>query len=142
MSETDSYDTSYIATFSERLYEQLGAYRELREGTDADGATSAAWETFDPYYFRTMVLALDRTFVDRSRRIEDQGEDLNPLQELRLLSAAIRDHDGVLTADPTIAYDPETSTTGLELGSPVVLDQVRFARLAEGVISEIQARYT
>lgn len=142
MSETDSYDISYLATFRERLFEQLGAYRELREGTDADGATSAEWETFDPYYFRTMVLALDRAFVDRSRRIEDQGENLTPLQELRLLSAAILDHDGVLTADPTIAYDPETSTTGLEVGSPVVLDQGSFARLAEGVLAEIEARCT
>lgn len=87
-----------------------------------------------------MVLALDRYFVHRVRKLE--GKDGNPLNEVRVLCDSLTDNDGVVAANPTIRMKPGESVLGLEIGDEIRLTEQGFRRLAERFLVEIESRYS
>jgi hypothetical protein len=71
--------------------------------------------SFEPLFFGNLVLRLECCcFVHRAGGSE--GKDGNPLNEVRMLSNSILQNGGVLTADKTIKYKPETSVLKLKIG--------------------------
>jgi hypothetical protein len=87
----------------------------------------------------SLVLALDAWFVHRARGKE--GKDGNPMNEVRVLCAAIVDHGGTLTPPSGIRLRPATSVLGLEPGPEVAVDADGFARLADGFLAAVQRAY-
>ena len=79
------------------------------------------------------------SYVHRLRKAE--GKDGNALNEVRMLAASLLEHDGVLTADSSVKYDPAKSVTGLAIGKRIALDRKSFERLAEAFFAEIAAKY-
>lgn len=94
---------------------------------------------FEATYFNNMVLVLDQLFVHRLRTVE--GKDGNALNEVRVLCSSIMEHGGVLTADPSIKLDAETSVLGLELGTKIALTRAEFVKLSGAYFSEIERKF-
>ena len=117
---------------------QLTSYDELKATSKATGA--AAEKTFEPLFLNHLVVVLDGYFMHRTRAVE--GKDGNPLNEVRMLAVSVLNHGGVLAADKTIKYSPETSVTGLAVGDQIRLDVDSFTRLFRGYFAELEARFT
>ncbi len=94
---------------------------------------------FEATFFNNMVLVLDQLFVHRLRTVE--GKDGNALNEVRVLCSSIMQHDGVLTADPSIKLHPETSVLQLELGSKIALTRAAFVKLSSAFFTEIERKF-
>ena len=116
-----------------------GAYADLVAATGSSKATTrVAVEAFEPRYFNNLTLVLDAYFMHRTRALE--GKDGNPLNEVRMLCSSLLTNDGVLAADKTIKYNPETSVLKLRGGrrdparreavSPALRSLLRGARAA------------
>ena len=127
------YELAYIQNCHAQITAQLDAYAALAMPA---GPTRAA---FDRLFFRNLVLALDHMFVHRTRGAE--GKDGNPLNEVRLLCAAVG-ADGKFAENPTIKYVPERSVLKLRPGDEVVLDARGFAQLADGFFAELARRFS
>jgi hypothetical protein len=59
-----------------------------------------------------------------------------------MLADSILRNRGVLSNDKTIAYTPESSTLGLEIGVEIRLDHEQFRRLSDAFFTELEARFT
>jgi len=128
----NTYPRAYVAACRKRMGDQLAAY-------DALGASKAAAARFEPLFFGHLVLALDACFVHRTRALE--GKDGNALNEVRMLCTSLLQHDGVMTADKTIKYDPAKSVLKLQIGADIALSASGFKRLAAAFFDEIGARF-
>jgi hypothetical protein len=113
----------------------MGAYRQLV-------LTADAWAVvgFEAVFFSHMVVALDRYFVHRTRGRE--GKDGNPLNEVRMLCNSILEHEGVLTTDKTIKYDPAKTVLAIAIGTPIRLKETDFNRLAAAFFAEMEKRFS
>jgi hypothetical protein len=138
-----SYPQDYVDACRRRMEAQLAAYDELTASLAGSGAGQAragkAIESFEPLFLGNLVLALDECFVHRTRAIE--GKDGNALNEVRMLCSSILRGGGVLTADKTIKYRPETSVLKLGIGDEVALDTARFRQLLDAFLAEIERRF-
>ena len=133
MLSVSTYNKEFVAACRGRIERQLAAYQALAAA--APGAAAA----FEADYFVSMLLALDHSFMHRGRGQE--GKDGNPLNEVRMLSVAILDNDGVLKKDSQIKYDAKTSVAGIAIGEPVVLTRETFGALAAAFCDEIGKRF-
>ncbi len=133
----NTYSQEHIARCRALVDAQMTAYRAL---VSQAGPTTSAREAFEHQFFNNLVLALDQMFVHRLRGQE--GKDGNPLNEVRLLSAAIVEHDGRLDKDKQIKLDPATSVLGLQVGDEVHMTEAQFVALATAFLDEIEARFT
>ena len=70
-----------------------------------------------------------------------EGKDGNPINEVRMLSDSVMEHDGVLTANNTIKYKPENSVLGYAIGDTIAIDEDGFRRLTAAFLDEIATRY-
>ena len=129
-----SFKPDYVAAARARIKRQLGMYDALAKGTK-----TAELQALEPAFFDSMVLGLELAFVHRLRKAE--GKDGNALNEVRMLATSLLEHDGMLTADSGIKYDPAKSVTGLAIGKKIALDRKVFERLAEAFLAEIAAKY-
>ena len=86
-----------------------------------------------------LVVALDRAFVHRVRK--NEGKDGNALNEVRMITDSILENGGVLAANSTIKYTPETAVLGLAVGDEIVVEADGFTRLLDAFLSEIESRY-
>ena len=129
------YPKEYVDECRARMKAQASAYRRL-----AASADEAAVESFTPFFFANLTVALDASFVHRTRAIE--GKDGNALNEVRMLCASILTNDGILTADRTIKYKPEASVLKLQLGDEIRLDEKRFRRLSDAFFAELERKFT
>ena len=120
-----SYPEVYVQLTAVKLADQLATY--------------AALAGFAPGYFNTMVLALDHHFMHRMRGAE--GKDGNPLNEVRMLSDSIMEHDGVLKENRTIRYKADKAVAGIAIGQGIALDAEVFERLAKAYLAEIGKRF-
>jgi hypothetical protein len=137
-----SYPQEYVDSCRRRMEAQLAAYDELAStvGTSAAEARAAkSLEAFEPLFIGNLVLALDESFVHRTRGME--GKDGNPLNEVRMICNSILHGGGVLTADKTIKYTPETSVLKLGLGDEIALDSEQFRLLLGAFLAEIARRF-
>ncbi len=137
-----TYPQDYIDECRAQMEAQLAAYKTLglRRSQDKASAIRSAVELFEPLFFNNLTLVLDSYFVHRTRAIE--GKDGNPLNEVRMLCTSILRNHGVLGADKTIKYKPETSVLKLQIGDEIRLDEAQFRALFEAFFSEIEARFT
>lgn len=134
-----SYNEVYVQLTAAKVEEQLAAYAALAAAVKGNAKAEAALAGFAPGYFNTMVLALDHHFMHRMRGAE--GKDGNPLNEVRMLSDSIMEHDGVLKENKTIKYKAEKAVAGIAVGQEVVLDVETFERLAKAYVAEIGKRF-
>ena len=134
-----TYPPDYIDACRARVREQLQAYDTLLAASGR-GKAATALASFAGPFFDNLVLALEMSFVHRTRAVE--GKDGNPLNEVRMLADSILRNRGVLSADKTIAYTPESSTLGLEIGAEIRLDHEQFRRLSDAFFTELEARFT
>jgi hypothetical protein len=142
MLAVNAYRQDYIDECRSRMEAQLAAYKTL--GVAAKRNTTAtvrtAFESFEPLFFNNLTLVLDSYFVHRTRALE--GKDGNPLNEVRMLCNSLLSNDGVLCADKTIKYNPETSVLKLRVGDEIRLDEQQFLQLFGAFFSEIQQKFT
>lgn len=129
-----SYKPDYIRTSLKAIDGHLAAYRKL-----AKAAAGPELDAFRQSYFRMLVLALDHQFLHRLRNAE--GKDGGPCNEVRMLCDAIKEHDGVMTKNNTIKYDPAKSVTGIKLGESIDLDEKTFSKLSKAFFEDVAARY-
>ena len=137
-----TYPQDYIDECRSRMEAQLAAYEKLASSARKDGASAfrSAAGSFEPLFFNNLILVLDAYFVHRTRAIE--GKDGNPLNEVRMLcNSILRDH-GVLSADKTIKYKPETSVLRLQVGDEIRLDGAQFRLLLDAFFGEVQHKFT
>lgn len=129
-----SYSKDFVAACRKRAQSQLKAFDGLVKtaGPKAEAA-------FAPDFFNTMVLALDHYFMHRQRSLE--GKDGNPLNEVRMLAVSLLEHDGVMSKDNTIKYDPAKAVTGIAIGDRVEMSRDTFSALAEAFFAEIEKRF-
>jgi hypothetical protein len=64
----------------------------------------SAIDSFEPYFFNHMILALDNYFLHKSRMMELKVG--NPLNEVMVLCNSIMINKGKLCSDKTIKLDP------------------------------------
>lgn len=93
----------------------------------------------DPALATALLLALDRRFVHRIRAAS--GKNTNPVTELELLAESLLDHDGVLTPNKVIRYEPERAVLGLAPGARIAPDADDVERLAEAFLAELAVRF-
>jgi hypothetical protein len=134
-----TYTQDHIDQARRRIAEQVSTYDDLVATTGSGGGPDTV-DAFAGRLFENLVIVLDHLFMHRLRGRE--GKDGNPANEVRMLSLSLVEHGGVLTADKTIKYEPETSVLGLAVGDRVTIDQSGFARLAEAYFAEIEKRFT
>ncbi|MEO6014931.1 MAG: hypothetical protein ABIQ30_15275 [Devosia sp.] len=129
-----SYSQDFIIACRKRAEKQLKLYDALAKKAGKEMGP------FAPEFFNTMVLALDHYFMHRLRGKE--GKDGNPLNEVRMLAASLLEHDGVMSADSTIKYDPRKSVTGIAIGEKIDIDRATFETLADGFFAEIANKFS
>jgi hypothetical protein len=95
--------------------------------------------SFEPLFFGNLVLALECCFVHRARGLRGQGRQSAEwgADALEFDSA----ERGVLMADKTIKYKPETSVLTLKIGGKIELSAAEFARLAEAFFAEMETKF-
>ena len=134
-----SYPEVYVQLTAAKVEEQLAAYTALAAAVTGNAKAEAALAAFAPGYFNTMLLALDHHFMHRMRGAE--GKDGNPLNEVRMLSDSIMEHDGVLKDNRTIKYKAEKTVAGVAVGQEIALDAETFERLAKAYLEEMGKRF-
>jgi hypothetical protein len=134
-----SYPEVYVQLTASRIDEQRAAYTALAAAVKGNEAAEAALAAFAPGYFNSMLLALDHHFMHRMRGAE--GKDGNPLNEVRMLSDSIMEHDGVLKENRTIRYKADKAVAGIAIGQGIALDAEVFERLAKAYLAEIGKRF-
>lgn len=128
----NQYPAQYIQNCRTRLDQQLAAYNALPQ--------SPALAAFAPYFFNHLTLALEASFVHRTRSIE--GKDGNPCNEVRMLAISILHNNGVLSADKTIKYSSSKSILKLEIGQPIQWTESSFRALAAAYFQELEKRFS
>ena len=134
-----SYPEVYVQLTAAKLADQLAAYAALAAAVKGNAKAEAALAAFAPGYFNAMLLALDHHFMHRMRGAE--GKDGNPLNEVRMLSDSIMEHDGVLKDNRTIKYKAEKAVAGVAVGQEIALDAPTFERLAKAYLEEMGKRF-
>jgi hypothetical protein len=133
-----TYEQDYVDFSRAEVDAGVARFRAL---ADASGnGAGAALEAFEPAFFNTMVIALDRRFVHRGRGLE--GKDGNPLNEVRVLADSLLEHGGVMTASSTIRMPPEKTVLGIAYGDEIQVTEDGFRRLADAFLGEIERRFT
>ncbi|MGH6951996.1 MAG: hypothetical protein ACREH4_14115 [Vitreimonas sp.] len=135
-----SYPQRYIDECRARMQAQIAAYKTLVSSAGKDPAVRSAIESFEPLFFNNLTLVLEDYFVHRTRAME--GKDGNPLNEVRMLCNSILRNQGVLCADKTIKYQPETSVLRLRIGDEVRLNESQFLRLFRAYFAELRNKFT
>ena len=118
---------------------QLAAYGKLRDAIGSDPEATAAVAAFEPLFFSTMTLALDRRFVHRVRVVT--GKDPNPLNEVELLAESLMNNDGVLRANNVIKLKPSETVLKLDDGDRIALGAAQFERLAQAFFADLKAKF-
>jgi hypothetical protein len=136
MLAANSYPPAYVRHSRAAVDKAVKAYKTVAAAVD----DQAALDAFAPQFFNHLVLALDEYFVHRLRAVE--GKDGNPLNEVRVLATSLMVHDGILTVEKAIRWNPETSVLGLSPGDRIALDQRAFTKLAKAYFDEIEAKFT
>ena len=132
-----SYPKAYIDACRTRTDAEVAAYRAV--ATAAAKTKASAVDALDDHFFKSLTLLLDYYFVHRTRAME--GKDRNPLNEVRMLCNSILRHDGILTADKTIKYKPETSVLKLSIGDQIQIDEDQFMALSSAFFAEIARKF-
>jgi hypothetical protein len=137
------YDQTFVDACRAGVDTQVSAYQDLiaaaKDGGSDHARVDAAVAAFEPLFFNNMVLALDDSFLHRSRQME--GKDGNPLNEVRVLCSSLLTNGGVMATDKQIKMDPTISILKYEVGDEIRLSEGDFVLLAKGFFAEIEVKY-
>jgi hypothetical protein len=106
----------------------------------ADWRSSGAGGDLETTYFTSLVLALDRPFVHRIRKLT--GKDTNPLSEVELLVDSLIGNDGRFATGTVVKWQPEKSVLGLSPGDEIRLRADDYEKLATAFLDELAKRST
>jgi hypothetical protein len=104
----------------------------------ADWRSSGAGGDLETSYFNGLVLALDRPFVHRIRKMT--GKDTNPLSEVELVVDSLIGNGGRFETGTVVKYQPEKSTLGLAPDDEIRLTAEDYERLATAFLDELEKR--
>jgi hypothetical protein len=123
----NSYEPEELETARTTVNKQLADWRSSGAGGDLETS-----------YFNGLVLALDRPFVHRIRKMT--GKDTNPLSEVELLVDSLIGNGGRLAVGTVIKYQPEKSVLGLNPGDEIRLGADDYEKLATAFLDELAKR--
>lgn len=119
---------------------------EIEACRDNCDALLAAWgandiedTTFESLVFGQAVVVLHTWFGHRRRELE--GDDGNPLHEVRVIADSIVDNDAVLRVDRPSTWVPERTVLRLAVGDEVEITANGYERLAAAYLAAIEATY-
>jgi hypothetical protein len=84
---------------------------------------SSALQAFERLFFNNMTLVLDRYFVHRLRTVT--GKDINPLNEVELLTDSLINNDVVLRGNNVVKLIADQSVLKLDVGDRIRLSARR-----------------
>src|SRR5438552_19035406 len=99
-----NYTKEYIEGCRARVDLDLTAYRNLVGNKEATNKTQSNSPAFETTFFNNMVLLLDYFFVHRLRMID--GNDGNPLNEVRVICNSILYNHNIMNADKLLKLSP------------------------------------
>ena len=139
-----SYPAAYVQACRNDVAAQIRAYRDLvGAASKASGMSltriDAALAAFEPAFFNNLLVALEMRFVHRLRGVE--GEDGNPLNEVRMLAASLMDNGGVLAENKAIRYEPSRAVLRIDIGERIHLNADDFEALCALFLAEIENRF-
>jgi hypothetical protein len=139
-----TYSREYIDKCRARIAAQVSAYQTLVSASRIHAENEAhplysAIHNFEPHFFNNLVLALENSFVHRSRTLELKNG--NPLNEVRMLSNSIVNNHGRLGAYKTIKYNPDRAVLKLKIGDEIKVTETGFLQLADAFFGEIEKKY-
>ena len=119
---------------------------EVESCRDNCDALLAAWgandvedSTLESLVFGQAVVVLHTWFGHRRRELE--GDDGNPMNEVRVIADSIVDNDAVLRVEGPISWVPERTVLRLAVGDDVEVTANGFERLAAAYLAAIEATY-
>ena len=136
----NSFTSEEVDRATAVLHRQLQTWRALQKAVAATGDAKAeqARRAFEPVFCDNLLLALDRPFVHRIRKVT--GKDGNPLNEVELLSECLM-RDGVLRESTVIKLQPDDSVSGIAYGEKIELSTAQFDQLAKAFFAELGSRF-
>jgi hypothetical protein len=137
---TSNDPAAYVQACRDEIAAQMRAYRDLvGAASKASGMSlariDAALAAFEPAFFNNLLIALEARFAQRPPAVA--GSEGGPLDEVRLLAASLTDNGGVLAHDGTIAYRPERSVLGIDIGERIALNADDFEALCDAFLAAI-----
>lgn len=132
----EEFDTAQTA-----MADQTAAFTALAKAVAAskDKKAAAALDVFEPLFFNSLTLALDRCFVHRVRGVS--GKDGNPLNEVEVICDSLMTNGGVLQASTVLKVVPAESVSKIEFGDAIRITADQFDRLSSAFLAEIEARF-
>ena len=119
---------------------------EIESCRDNCDALLAAWgandvedSTLESLVFGQAVVVLHTWFGHRHRGLE--GDDGNPINEVRVIADSIVDNDAVLRVEGPITWVPERTVLHLAVGDEVEITANGFERLTAAYLAAIEATY-
>ena len=119
---------------------------EIESCRDNCDSLLAAWaandvedSTLESLVFGQAVVVLHTWFGHRAPDLE--GDDANPMNEVRVIADSIVDNDAVLRVQGPITWVTERTVLRLAVGDPVEVTANGFERLAAAYIAAIEATY-
>ena len=119
---------------------------EIEACRDNADSLLAAWAanevedaTLESLVFSQAVVVLDAWFGHRSRELE--GDDGNPMNEVRVVADSVVANDGVVRVEGPISWVPQRTVLGLAVGDEVEVTADGYERLAAAYLAAIEATY-
>ncbi len=136
-----NYTQDYIDECRAKVAGDLGAYRSLVAAAKAGGdkTLTTAMPDFEATFFNNMVPLLDYFFVHRLRTVE--GEDGDPLNEVRVLCDSILHNHNRMSADKAIKLSPARSVLKHQVGDEIRLSEADFLLLSKAFFVEVEKKY-
>ena len=125
-----------VAACRAELAAQLAAYRDLvAAASKASGMSltriDAALAAFEPGFFNTLLVALDARFAQRPDGLGAACD------EVRLVSASLLAHGGVMTVDAATRYEPSAAILGIDAGDRIALNADDFEAISAAFLAEL-----
>lgn len=119
----------------------LAGYRTLASAVanTNDEKARSALEDFQTLVFTTMVLALDRPFVHRLRKVT--GKDGNPLNEVEVICESLMNNNAVMGESTVIKLRASDSVLKLDAGDSIRLNADDFECLANAFLAELERKF-
>ena len=95
--------------------------------------------TLEVLVFTQGVVTLDAWFAHRLR--DREGEDGNPMNEVRVIADSVVGNGGTLRVDGPITWVAEHTVLGLAVGDEIEVMADDYERLAAAYLAEIEATY-
>lgn len=135
----NSYPVEHVAACRARMEAQVASFAALREAARGKAEVADALARLEPEFVSNLVVVLEASFMHRSRTLE--LKDGNALNEVRMLSASLLEHDGVMTADKSIKYKAEKLVLGIGVGEQIRLTEDGFRKLMGAFFVEMEKKF-